>query len=174
MTSKEKQLNIAFIDGRNLYRSTKEAGWSVNHARVRIYLADKYKISEAYYFLGFTLSDFQDLYEKLQKSGFILKFKEHPYTLKGEKKGNVDCEIIFSVMKKLLDNEIHGKVFIVSGDGDYKKLIDLLIERKVFGKILFPNYKAASSLYKKLGSEFFDNLDKESIKRKIAYKKKAP
>jgi uncharacterized LabA/DUF88 family protein len=85
----------------------------------------------------------------------------------GKKKGNVDADIIFSIMKKIYQNEEFDRVVLVSGDGDYKRMVDFLIEEKKFRKVLFPNKKFASSLYKKLGSEFFDYLDKEDIKHKI-------
>jgi hypothetical protein len=45
-----------------------------------------------------------------------------------------------------------------SGDGDYKKIIDYLISKGKFGKILFPNQKFASSLYKSLKAKSFDYL----------------
>jgi len=48
-------------------------------------------------------------------------------------------------------------------------LVDYLIKKNKFKKILFPNKKFASSLYKKLGSEYFDYL--ENIKVHIGYKK---
>ncbi len=70
-------------------------------------------------------------------------------------------------MKKIYQNEEFDRVVLVSGDGDYKRMVDFLIEEKKFRKVLFPNKKFASSLYKKLGSEFFDYLDKEDIKHKI-------
>src|SRR3989338_7056876 len=97
--------NIAFIDGQNLYLGTKESGWAVDHVKFRVYLRDKYHIDEAYYFMGFVSQDEQDLYDKLQKAGFILSFREHSSTLKGQKKGNVDCDIVFSIMKKLVDRK---------------------------------------------------------------------
>ncbi len=162
--------NIAFIDGQNLHLGTKEKGWSVDHAKLRVYLREKYHIDEAYYFLGFVSDGEQGLYSNLQKSGFILVFREHSSLLKGKKKGNVDCDIIFEVMKKLVDDEQFQKIFIVSGDGDYKKLVDFLIKKKKFGKMLFPNEDYASSLYKKLGGEFFANLGATDVKKKIAYK----
>lgn len=62
-------------------------------------------------------------------------------------------------MKNLVDNPAFEKIVLVSGDGDYKKLVQYLISKKKFKKILFPNRKFASSLYKELGSEFFDNLE---------------
>jgi uncharacterized LabA/DUF88 family protein len=69
---------------------------------------------------------------------------------------------------------VFDKIVLVSGDGDYKMLVDFLIEEKRFVKVLFPNKKFASSLYKKLGSEYFDYLDSQNIKKKIEYKKKTP
>lgn len=164
--------NIAFIDGQNLHLGTKESGWAVNHAKLRVYLKDKYGISEAYYFLGFVSEGNQDLYDSLQKAGFILSFREHSSALRGNKKGNVDCDIVFGIMKKLVDNEPFEKVFIVSGDGDYKKLVDFLIKKGRFGKMLFPNRAFASSLYKSLGGEFFDYLEAEGVKAKIEYRHK--
>ena len=40
---------------------------------------------------------------------------------KSTKKGNVDTDIVFEIMKNLIDNKRFDKVVIVSGDGDYKK-----------------------------------------------------
>ena len=77
-------------------------------------------------------------------------------------------------MKLLYKKELFDKIILVSGDGDYKMLVDFLIEENKFKKILFPNKYFASSLYKKLGSEYFDYLSNESIKKKIIYKKKTP
>jgi len=89
--------NIAFIDGQNLHLGTKESGWAVDHSKFRIYLRDKYHIDEAYYFLGFVSEGYQELYSSLQKAGFILSFREHSSALKGTKKGNVDCDIVFKL-----------------------------------------------------------------------------
>lgn len=44
--------NLAFIDGQNLHLGTKEEGWKVDLGKFRIYLNDKYKVKEAYYYLG--------------------------------------------------------------------------------------------------------------------------
>ncbi len=92
----------------------------------------------------------------------------------GKKKGNVDSDIIFHVMKKLYRKEAFDKVVLVSGDGDYKLLVDFLIEENKFAKILFPDRKRASSLYKKIGASYFDALDTPEVQNKIREKKKAP
>ena len=62
-------------------------------------------------------------------------------------------------MKRLmLESNLFDKVVLISSDGDYKILVDFLIEQKRFLKILLPNRKRSSSLYKKLGSEYYDDL----------------
>ena len=166
---KNKEVNIAFVDGQNLHLGTTQNNWKINHFKFRKYLKDKYKVGEAYYFLGYISEEEQDLYNNLQKAGFIVLFKEHSVNLKGKKKGNVDTDIVFEIMKKLVDKEKFNKIVLVSGDGDYKKLVDYLIKKDRFKKILFPNNDFASSLYKKLGSEFFDYLENPSIKNKIKF-----
>ena len=161
--------NQAFIDGQNLYLGTKSNGWTIDHSKFRTYLSEKYNVVEAYYFLGFISEEESFLYEKLQKAGFILSFREHSSALKGKKKGNVDCDIMFTIMRKLLEKEEFDKVILVSGDGDYKKLVDYLIKKDKFEKILFPNAEFASSLYKKIGGQYFDYLESKDVKAKISF-----
>ena len=153
-----KKNNLAFIDGQNLHLGTMQENWKVDLYKFRIYLKDKYHVTEAYYFFGYVDEEKQDLYNTLQKAGFILLFKEHNSHLKAKKKGNVDTDIVFEIMKNLVDNTLFDKIIVVSGDGDYKKVVDYLIKKEKFAKILFPNKKFASSLYRKLGSEFYDYM----------------
>jgi len=168
--------NFAFIDGQNLYMGTDsdKPSWHVNLKRFRVYLKDKYKVSKAFYFLGCVIDGNDKLYDEIQDAGFILKFREHNPAMLGVKKGNVDSDIIFHIMKLLYQKEDFNKIVLVSGDGDYKMLVDFLIKENKFKKILFPNKYFASSLYKKLGSEYFDYLSNENIKNKIIHKKKTP
>lgn len=172
-----KDKNIAFIDGQNLYMATSKRevnSWDIDLARFRIYLEQKYHVTKAYYFLGFVQAENNDLYEEIQKAGFLLLFREHNPAMLGTKKGNVDSDIIFNVMKKLYKKEDFEKVVLVSGDGDYKRIVDFLIEEKRFEKILFPDAKRASSLYKKIGAQYFATLDAPDVMTKIEVKKKAP
>lgn len=168
-SSATKEINLAFIDGQNLHLGTTKNGWKIDLNKLRVYLKDKYNVEEAYYFLGYVSDEQQDLYNNLQKAGFIVLFKEHNSNLKAQKKGNVDTDIVFEVMKHLVDNKNFDMIILISGDGDYKKLVDYLIRKNRFKKMLFPNKEFASSLYKVLGSEFFDHLEKVQIKSKIEY-----
>ena len=168
--NKKEENNFAFIDGQNLYMGTAKSlkkSWKINLKKFRIYLRSKYKVSRAYYFLGYIDEDYQNLYSVIQEAGFILIFKKHKLVMLGKKKGNVDSDIIFVIMKKMYKKEPFDKIVLVSGDGDYKMLVDFLIEERKFKKILFPNKQFASSLYRKLAPVYFDYLDNEGVKRKI-------
>lgn len=156
----KKENNFAFIDGQNLHMGTnsEKPAWNVDFLKFRKYLEKKYNISKAYYFLGFVINEKNDLYDKIQEAGFILKFREHNSAMIGKKKGNVDSDIVFAIMKKLYKKEEFDKIILVSGDGDYRILVDFLIEEGRFKKILFPNKKFALSLYKKITRVYFDYL----------------
>jgi len=170
--NKNTENNLAFIDGQNLHLGTIENNWKIDHFKFRIYLRDKYHVSEAYYFLGYIKEEEQELYSNLQKAGFIVVFKKHGLNLVTEKKGNVDTDIVFETMKNLIDNKNFNKIVLVSGDGDYKKLVDYLIGKNRFLKILFPIKKFASSLYKNLTIKYYDNLENVDVKKKIEYRHK--
>jgi hypothetical protein len=80
-------------------------------------------------------------------------------------------DIVFEIMKKIIEKEIFDKIVLVSGDGDYIKLVKYLIEKNLLKKILFPN-KKYSSLYRPIQYTYGVYLGIENIKRKIEYKKR--
>ncbi len=178
---KKAATNIAFVDGQNLFLGTTKCNncakqleidvkdiklsdcacgnaWEVDLLKFRVYLTENYDVKEAYYVLGYLNEKHDELYKEIQKAGFIVLFKEHNSKSKSGKKGNVDTDIVFEVMKNLIENDNFDKIILVSGDGDYKKLVYCLVNKNKFCKILFPNAEFASSLYDALGSEYFDCL----------------
>ncbi len=193
----KKQKNLAFIDAQNLYFGTTKCArcaqrlskdlrdmrfadctcgvaWKIDLEKLRVYLTDKYHVTEAYYFLGYVHNENTDLYQTIQRSGFIVVFKEHHADAKSSKKGNIDTDLVLEVMKNVADRSPEfDKILLISGDGDYKKLVDYLINKGRFVKILFPNKEFSSSLFKSLGSEFFDYLPNiKSYIEKIEVKEK--
>ncbi len=56
-------------------------------------------------------------------------FKEHTKLHKSVKKGNIDTDMVFEIMKNLLDNDGFDKILLISGDGDYKKIVNYLISK---------------------------------------------
>ena len=164
--------NYAFIDGQNLYQWLHRP---LDYFKFRTYLKDKYNVSKAYYFLGFREKE-NDLYEKLQEAWFILVFNLKGEHLKSSKKGNVDTNLVFHIMKKTIEDTF-DRVVLVSWDGDYKMLVDYLVDHDKLIKVLCPNLQYASSLYRhahNLDPKYFDFLDKIDIQKKIWYNKKAP
>ncbi|MCL2451828.1 NYN domain-containing protein [Candidatus Saccharibacteria bacterium] len=165
-------MNQAFIDGQNLYMNTKSHGWKIDLARFRVYLREKYNVDAAYYFLGAVYNEQEKLYETIQKAGFILVFREHNQSMIGKKKGNVDTDIVFAIMEKIAEREKFNKVVLVSGDGDYIKVVKYLAKKNKLEKVLAPNRRSMSSLYRPLTPKFVDFLDSSDIKRKIAHQSK--
>lgn len=165
-----EEYNIAFIDGQNLHMWTASENWKIDFKRFRIYLKNKYKVEEVYYYLWFLDENEQELYTKLQKSWFILVFREHNSDMKWKKKWNVDVDICFSMMREIIENKDFDKIILVSGDWDYIKPVKYLIEKNKFKKILFPN-KRFSSLYRKLQPQYWVTLSLPDLKKKIEYKK---
>jgi uncharacterized LabA/DUF88 family protein len=167
--------NIAYVDGQNLYMGTtkRDPVWRVDLARFRVYLEQKYNVHRVYYYLGYVQegNTAERLYEEVQTAGFILVFRQHTSAMLGEKKGNVDSDIIFSIMKRLYKHEHFDKIVLVSGDGDYKTLVDFLIKEDKLEKVLFPKQRYASSLYKQITRRYFDDLSKEEIRQKIGKRK---
>lgn len=163
--------NYAFIDGQNLIYNTKkniDNPWVVDLKRFRIYLKEKYHVDKAYYFVGVYTQKYQKLYDALKEYDYDVIFREHDPNLRSSKKGNVDTNIVFLTMKKVAEEEKFDKILLVSGDGDYFRIVNYLIEKKKFEKLLAPSRVNLSSLYRrKIGTSFVDYLDKRDIKRKI-------
>ncbi|MBQ9180586.1 NYN domain-containing protein, partial [Candidatus Saccharibacteria bacterium] len=114
---------------------------------------------------------YQKIYELIQKSGFILVFREHNQSMVGKKKGNVDTDIVFTILSKIIDNEKFDKIILTSGDGDYFKMVKYLINKDRFCKLLAPNRHSTSSLYRVFTPKFVDFLDNPGIRNKIELKK---
>lgn len=125
----KRRNNLGFVDGQNLYMGTnsEKPAWRVDLVKFRRYLAQKYSVQKAYYFLGFIDESNQDLYDNIQEAGFILKFRKHNSAMISKKKGNVDTDIVFDVMKRMYKKEPFDKIVLVAGDGDYKMLVDFFI-----------------------------------------------
>lgn len=86
----DKRKNYAFIDSQNLNLSIRRLGWKLDFRRFRVYLREKYRVKIAYLFIGF-LPENQDLYNSLQKYGYVLIFKPTLKYKDGRVKGNCDA-----------------------------------------------------------------------------------
>ena len=90
--------------------------------------------------------------------------------LKGKKKGNVDVDVVFEMMRDNFTSAQMEKAVLVSGDGDYFRTVRYLVDMGKFEKVILPSHKGASSLYKQLSDEYRVYIDGDSFKRKIGRK----
>lgn len=166
---KIKENNFAFIDGQNLNLGIKGLGWPLDYKRFRIYLREKYNISIAYLFIGY-VSENNDLYGFLQKSGYVLKFKPVLPNKDGLHKGNVDADLVLQAMIDYHEDNF-DQALIVTSDGDFYCLVKYLYEKDKLKMVLSPYVSTCSTLLKKTAKEkicFLNNL-----KKKLEYKKKS-
>lgn len=160
--------NYAFIDSQNLNLGIQSLGWNLDHKKFRVYLKDKYKIEIAYLFIGY-IPENQDLYDSLQKAGYVLKFKPVLPQKDGNHKGNVDADLVLQTMIDFYEDNF-DKALIVTSDGDFYSLVKFLYQKDRLLFVMSPYSLTCSTLLKKTAKEkliFMDNLN-----RKLTYKKK--
>jgi uncharacterized LabA/DUF88 family protein len=139
---KKTQNNYAFVDGQNLNLAIQDMGWKLDFRKFRIYLAEKYGVGTAYYFIGFVAGN-TDLYKALQLDGYILIFKPTFRNSQGTVKGNCDAELVLQAM---IDLGKYERAVIVTGDGDFACLVKHLSKIGKLECVLAPNRFKCSHL----------------------------
>jgi uncharacterized LabA/DUF88 family protein len=167
-----KYNNYAFIDSQNLNIGISSdvvqdgkvvySGWKLDFAKFRKFLADRYRVTEAFLFIG-NLPGNEALYTALQRQGYIIVLKP-TMTYRGKNgklrvKGNVDTEIVLYAAAIEFHN--YDRAVIVTGDGDFISLCDFLEKHDKLARILVPNKKRYSHLFTK----YADKLDFVSTNR---------
>lgn len=161
-------INYAFIDSQNLNLGVQSMGWKLDYKRFRVYLKEKYNIGIAYLFIGY-IPENQDLYDSLQKAGYVLKFKPVLPQKDGSHKGNVDADLVLQTIIDYYEKNFE-KALIVTSDGDFYLLVKFLYQRNKILFVISPYRDTCSSLLKKTAKEkliFMNNLQ-----TKLQYKKK--
>lgn len=160
--------NFAFIDSTNLYLGIRKLGWALDTKRFRVYLREKYGITQAYMFLGF--SDLQqDLYRSLQEQGYVLIFKPVMRLPDGKMKGDCDAELVLQAM---IDLDKYDKAVIVTGDGDFYCLVNHLKRLGKLERVLAPSQDSCSSLLSRAAGTHVAFIS--DLKPKLEYTKSTP
>lgn len=154
--------NVAYVDGANLHKASLQLGWNLDYGRLRVWLTEKYGVTQAYLFLGLIPKN-KNLYTYLQEMGFTLVFKDVTYCGKGKVKGNCDAEIIVRAMRDAYENT-YDNMMLVASDGDYAALVAFLLEKEKFETILSPApSEKCSILLKRTGAKIAYISDQETI-----------
>ncbi|MEK7567784.1 MAG: NYN domain-containing protein [Patescibacteria group bacterium] len=162
---KKRENNYAFIDSQNLNLSIQSLGWKLDFARFRVYLKEKYGVSNAFLFVGYVEGN-NNLYTSLQSAGFICIFKPTLTYKDGTIKGNVDAELVLHTMIQL---PRFDKAIIVTGDGDFYCLVQYLLEQNKLGTVLVPNQLKYSALLKRFARKHIAFMN--DLQNKLTYKK---
>lgn len=153
----------AFIDSQNLNLGVRAMGWRLDFRKFRAYLGSKYNVSKAFIFLG-EIKGNEHLYNSLRKYGYEVVLKP-TVDFEGKVKGNVDAEL---VLHTVIEKDNYDKAIIVSGDGDFRCLIDYLDSIGKLLRIIVPNRKYSSLLRPYNNRILPANLIRKSVERKRA------
>ena len=140
-------MKIVYIDAQNIHKSTQDIGWKIDWELFFLYMKRKFEVIEVKIFFWY-VPKYKHLYESLRKIGYTVVFKETLILPNGDIKWNVDIDIAIQTLLDLLEWELTS-AYLVTGDGDYNTLVDLLKKRNKLGRVLIPHRDKASKLLKK-------------------------
>ena len=158
------KINI-YIDGNNLYRSSKDLGFEIDYRKFGVWLRQKFEVSESYLFIGY-IPDKTEFYDYLNRCGFILVFKQ---TISVNKvvKGNCDAELVLKVVSDFYKKNFDSCI-ILTGDGDFGCLIEFLAQNLVLTVLIAPNkYKCSFLLRNKYVEITFLNEHYHKFSRRL-------
>lgn len=142
----KKPIVYAFIDSQNLNLGVQSQGWKLDFKKFRLYLKNKYGVEKAYLFIGLVAGN-EQLYTNLSSVGYELIFKPTvTYDIGGKTahKGNVDAELVLYAAAKTYRE--YDKAIIVSGDGDFRCLVEYLTKKQKLLHIMTPNHNFSKLL----------------------------
>ncbi|MEK7500300.1 MAG: NYN domain-containing protein [Patescibacteria group bacterium] len=161
--------NFAFIDSQNVNLSIRNSGWTLDFTKFRVYLREKYGVTQAFLFIGYIEGN-NRMYASLQAAGFICIFKPTLKYKDGKTKGNCDAELVLQAM---IEYQNYDKAIIVTGDGDFYCLVNYLLEKDKLGAVLIPNQEKFSALLKfKQFKTYLRYMN--DLQAKLGYIKKRP
>ncbi len=157
----QREIVYVFIDSQNLHLGIKSLGWELDYKRFYVFLQNKFRVKKIFLFLGY-ISGYHKLYDLLEKIGYILVFK--PVVMGDKIKGNIDVDLVIQVLWYKYNN--YNKAIIISGDGDFLSLYEVLIKENKLLKIIIPNYKGQSSLLKRFEKyKYFLEYSRKQLKK---------
>lgn len=137
-----KKENYAFIDSQNLNLGVRSLGWRLDWRKFRQYLRNKYNVTKAFAFVGYKAGN-EELYTGLQRMGYLVILKPTLELPGGTVKGNVDAELVLHTM---IEYKNYQKAIIISGDGDFRCLVEYLVNKSKLLLVLAPNKHYSSLL----------------------------
>lgn len=132
--------------------------------------SQEFGLHPAYLFMGAFDGGMKGIYELFQLFDYILVWRSHGLDMRGNKKGNVDTDVVFQMMRDMYERKDADGFVLVSGDGDYWRTVEHLRKNGKLKKVLLPSHENASSLYKGLTDEYRVYLDTSAARKKFGRK----
>jgi len=160
MRQKNQRVGI-FIDVQNLYYSARHLyDAKVNfNAILKAGVENRQLIRAFAYVIKTEEHTEKSFFTALEKMGFEIKSKDLQIFHGGAKKGDWDVGIAMDILKMADKLDV---IILVSGDGDFKELLETAAAKGCRTEVMAFG-RSASSRLKETADEFFD-LDKQSAK----------
>lgn len=154
MSIKKRQKVAVFVDVQNMYYSAKNLYDSkMNYKSLLKEASDKRLLTRALaYVIKANTPDEENFFEALERIGFEVKTKDLKTFYSGEKKGDWDMGIAIDALKICPKVDV---VVLVSGDGDFKSLVEHLQAKGVKVDAISFGKSTAKEL-KESANEFID------------------
>ena len=156
-------MKIVYIDAQNVHMKTLEYGRLIDRKKFYIYLKQNCKVDAIYYAIWY-IQKYQKLYQYLSSIWYVLLFKKVTILPNGTIKWNVDIDIAIRVVFDLFEEWL-TKAIIVTNDGDYNTLVDILKQRNVFDRLILPDGVTASRQLKQSAGWYIQDI--QSIRHLI-------
>lgn len=137
---KEEKIAL-FIDGANLYAAARALNFDIDYRRMLDLFASKGRLVRAFYYTAISESEeyspIKPLVDWLDYNGYTMvtkPAKEYTDALGRRKvKGNMDIELAIDVLEM---SESVDHVFIFSGDGDFRRLVESVQKKGVRASVV--------------------------------------
>jgi len=162
-----------FIDGANLYATSRALGFDIDYKRLLAFFRGKGRFIRAIYYTALLddqeYSPIRPLIDWLDYNGFTVKTKPAKEftdsTGRRKVKGNMDLELAIDALE-MADNLDH--IVLFSGDGDFRHLVEVLQRRGKRVTVLSTIAVQPSMIADELRRQADEFVDLVSLKADIA------
>ena len=151
-------MKIAYIDAQNLHRKTVSCDWLIDRQKFFIYLKQNCKTDIVYYAVWY-LQKYDNFYRHLSSLWYTMLFKKVTVLPNWTIKWNVDIDIAIRSVLDLFEGWL-SKAIVVSNDGDYNTLVDVLKQRHVFDCLMVVDWATASRQLRKSAGPYIQDIQR--------------
>ena len=155
---------LLMVDGANFFFLQRKQGWQIDPAKLRKYVEQWGNIIDAYYYLSVMADEKDDKQEGYRKALYFMGYSVKPVVVKQintmdggiKEKANADIRIALDAYMAV---DTYDMFVLVSGDGDFAYLLDVLKMKGKQIKVISGAHMVARELIELAGTNFVDFKD---------------